>query len=85
MTNYSFQKLENTISQVLCFGPSDSKKMERAIHDIALHISMGKTEVADFVLYNAEKEIEKLKESNNWKSFKRNIIQRLSPGRVNEN
>ncbi len=85
MTDYSFEKLESKISQILYFGPSDSKKLERAIYDIALFVSMEKQEVADFVLYNAEKEIEKLKDSNNWKLFKANIIQKLCPGQKYEN
>lgn len=78
MTDYNFREIEKKISQILHFNDKDSKKMERAIHDIALHVSMEKREVADFVLYNAEKEIEKLKHSNNWKLFKNNIIQRLN-------
>lgn len=61
------------------FGLSDrdSRRMDRAVHDIAEIVAMSKTEVFEFIKFGCEDELNALESDYDWNAFLRSISFRL--------
>lgn len=68
---------ERILQVEFALNDRDSRRMDRAIHDIAASIGMTKTEVFEFLMFGCEGELSDLVKNYDWIAFQRSIRFRL--------
>lgn len=75
---------ERKIQIEFSLSDKDSRRMDRAIHDIAEAVGMTKEEVFDYIKFGCEEELKSLELDYDWKAFFRSITFRLRKQYFNE-
>jgi hypothetical protein len=63
-------QFELRIQENLRLNERDTRRMDRVITDVSEVSGMEKTEILDFLIFGADKELEDLKENYNWEKFR---------------